>query len=121
MSGGQGFEFTPGGIVPLGAYRAQGPTEDVAGATADVPRPEASTGAPAARLEATPRIVGDLLAIGAVKPRDVVKLARTRVRELDREIKRLEGLKKEREELRRLLAAAKAAPKTNVRAIARTA
>lgn len=39
-------------------------------------------------------------------PRSVVKAARARVRELDREIKRIEKLRAERDELKRLLAAA---------------
>ena len=43
----------------------------------------------------------------SLTPRNIIKLSRERLRELDREIKRLESLKKERDEIKRLLAAAK--------------
>lgn len=49
-------------------------------------------------------------------PKDVVKAARARLREIDAEVKRLRKLEREGAELRRLLAAAKAKPRvTNVR------
>jgi hypothetical protein len=53
-------------------------------------------------------------------PRDVLRLARARLRELDKEIRRLERLTKEREELRRLVAAA-GKPGGVVRSIHRSA
>lgn len=43
---------------------------------------------------------------------NVVKAARARLREVERQIKRLRKLEKERDELKRLLSAARAEPKT---------
>lgn len=53
------------------------------------------------------------------KPRSVLRQARARVTELNREIKRLERLRTERDELKRLLAAAKK-PSTESGAVVRS-
>jgi hypothetical protein len=54
-----------------------------------------------------------------LSPKDILKLARQRLRELNREIKKLTALKSERDQIKRLLAAANQTTdaQTNVRAL----
>lgn len=52
------------------------------------------------------------------KPKDIVKLARARLREVNREIARIRKLEKERDELARLVEAADNKPLAPVRGIA---
>lgn len=113
MSGGQGFEFTPMGIVPLGTD--VGTLEGLAGATADVPsaeilRPQTHSGR--SLLPAPAR-----KAVEPLKPVDVIKLARKRLRDVEREIRRLHKLEIERDELKRLLDAAAHKPLATVRSL----
>ena len=100
-----GFEFTPAGIVPLGTYR-EGQTEGaIAGAV--VPPP------PVAAVTARPVVA----AAAPISPRDVVRLARARLKDVEREIKRLHKLEAERDELKRLLDAAAGKPLALVRSL----
>lgn len=103
-----GFEFTPAGIVPLGSYTPAQKEGAIAGATADVPGPIESPQLHAVRVafkESTAVTLRhpDL----ALKPKDVIRLARQRLKDVEREIKRLHKLETERDELKRLLAAAR--------------
>lgn len=54
-------------------------------------------------------------------PKNVVALAKARLREVKAELRRLKALEKEKGELERLIAAAENKPKTNLREIKRTA
>lgn len=98
-----GFEFTPAGIVPIGSYRPEMEEGHISGATAHVPKPDAavSVQSPPAHV---PRTVP--AAVAPLAPRDVIRLARKRLREVEREIARITKLQKERDQLRRLLDAA---------------
>lgn len=111
-----GFEFTPMGIMPLNTYSAALEKDAIAGATAFVPGPEARTPAPVAvspkTVEAPHRAQAK-----PIKPVDVVKMARARLRDVDREIKRLKKLEIERDELKRLIDAATGKPLAIVRSM----
>lgn len=54
-------------------------------------------------------------------PKNVVALAKARLRDVKAELRRLKALEKEKGELERLIAAAENKPKTNLREIKRTA
>lgn len=54
-------------------------------------------------------------------PKNVVSLAKARLREVKAELRRLKALEKEKGELERLIAAAENKPKPNLREIKRTA
>lgn len=54
-------------------------------------------------------------------PKNVVALAKARLREVKTELRRLKALEKEKGELERLIAAAENKPKSNLREIKRTA
>lgn len=106
MSNPHGFEFTPQGILPLGTYREGVEESAISGATAQVPGPVpvspqavhvTAHRAPVATVQPKPM---------SLSPRDVVRLARRRLREVKADIKRLGKLQKEREQLERLLLAA---------------
>lgn len=108
-----GFEFTPAGIVPLAA-----PTVENAIAPAAVAAPAASVVPDRKALEPSRKASSiEAPAASAGKPLNVCKLARARLKEIEREIKRLQSLEKERDELRRLLDAAKTKPLAVVRGI----
>jgi hypothetical protein len=99
-------------LSPQGAVAADGPDDDDddddgedARESSPPPRP---LKAPPARAQ-------------AITPKDVVKLARTRLREVEKDLKRLRRLEVERDELRRLLDAAKTKPRGVVREIKRSA
>jgi hypothetical protein len=57
----------------------------------------------------------------ATSPKNVVALAKARLREVKSEIRRLKALEKERDELTRLIEAAESKPRAVVREIKRTA
>lgn len=118
---GEGFEFTPFGLKPLGADSvAQG--DGFAGAV--IPKPVQ------AHVDLPPRSISDSLGdiqrrheahvatkTGTVSPCDVVKLAKSRIKELRTEIKQLTAKKRELAELERLVRAAKEKPRATVRTI----
>lgn len=88
------LEFRPGeGIVPVRAT-AQQKTEIE---HSPVPSPVA-TRAPKSKLAAPPK--------PATSPREVIRLAKRRIKELKAELRRHEALKRELAELQRLIAAA---------------
>lgn len=119
---GQGFQYTPGGIMPLDDAQAgyaqaavhpaappnQQPTQQTLPSLAEVaPRPKQS--APAPRATAAQPVLGGT--------GQLIKAAKQRLRELNAEIKRLRSLERERDELQRLLKAAKQKPANNVRSL----
>jgi hypothetical protein len=103
-----GFEFTPGGVI----NRLHEGSNTVAPATPIVAAPPPAPTRPG--VSKAPAPIRE-------KPQDIVKLARARLREVEREIKRLQKLEKERDELRRLIDAAWVAHATdnNPRAVVR--
>ncbi len=110
-----GFEFTPYGIVPLGTNLAEAAGAGIVGATADVElvlpaqssvRAAIALQAPAARTE-----------LSKLKPIDVVRLAKARLKDVERDIKRLKKLEIERDELKRLLDAAAHKPTRALRSL----
>lgn len=59
-------------------------------------------------------------ALKPAAPKNVVALAKARLREVKTELRRLKALEKEKGELERLIAAAENKPKTNLREIKRS-
>jgi len=127
---GRGFEFVGGMIVPLGmgapvAQRMIAESgEEVSGAfvapklaeeddfmsrLADSVKPPTVKQVPQAR----PTL--------SSKPMNVVREAKRRLAEINRQLRDMRKLEREGAELRRLIAAAKEKPKAVVRSIARTA
>lgn len=108
-----GFEFTPGGIRALGNSEATGaPVTDMApavvrGAAPDIELDEFDE--PVQRV-APKRPQARPVRSVVASPKDVVKLARQRLRDVKTELKRMRGLEKERAQLERLLAAADGKP-----------
>jgi hypothetical protein len=107
-----GFQFTPVGIIPLGAP-APDLGDNVAGATVHVPMPEgvASPDASATPLRAmpsAPAAAPDAL-FDPGKPltgKELAKAAKARIKVLDRMLRTVPALEEERASLKRLLAAA---------------
>lgn len=124
-----GFEFTPGGIrelrdepvVPGARSDAMAPAA-ISSAVVEAQAAEIVRASPVASPQPPPSPPPRSLAAAApLAPKDVLRLARARLKELDRECRRLERLKKEREELRRLVAAASGKSAAVIREIKRTA
>lgn len=125
-----GYEYTPLGIVPLGDGQAVANGIDVKREVGTAPRRdadafEARMGAAVERLGATG---GQSLAPGAERaaapvlvaplaPRDLVRQARARIKALDAELRRLAAVRRERDELQRLVNAAALKPVAKVRPI----
>jgi hypothetical protein len=103
---GQGFEFTPGGVIPLAApVPGAGGTINAADAVAQMraaQQAHVSTVAVHSAPAAKP-------VIGAqpIRRRSLIKEIRDRLRAVERELKSHARLQREASELRRLLAAAK--------------
>ena len=96
-------EFGPGGIV----FRCL--TDGCGCQFKDNPALDFSDDAPApvAPARVAPKVGPATLVVDPLKPRDVLRLARKRLAELNREIKRLNALTVERDQIERLLVAAK--------------
>lgn len=107
------LQWTPSGMVPA----LNGPVAN-ASSRAILP-PAVSTAAPDDDDEDAPLIAvvrpARRPAPKGATPKDVVRMARARLRELETELKRLRRLEKERDELRRLVEAAKAKPRAVLR------
>jgi hypothetical protein len=116
-----GFEYLGGAIVPLGSRIEPQKAGEVA-ATSDV--------APTTLVDMQPAREALVTAFASAKtttirhpdaapisPKDVVRLARARLREVEREIKRIHKLETERDELKRLLDAAAGKPLALVRSL----
>ncbi len=121
---GEGIEWTPAGPRPLseaGRPVLENPQKESPGAVVqqvDAPKQSVLPGFVA--YTAQPATHQPIIATGPrLTPKTLLKQARARVRELDAEIKRLRRLEQEREELRRLIAAADGRPLAVVRDIKR--
>lgn len=113
-----GYEFTPAGIVPIDATPATA-SDKMHGAavpSAELDEDDDKERVPTAKAPSaiSPRTPPKSVPL---KPRDVIKLARARLREVNREISRIKKLEKERDELSRLVAAADGKPIATVRAL----
>jgi len=122
-----GFEFTPWGILPIGAGASLGAGTEAAPAVVVRPEPAAPveritptypTGA-APIAASAPARTSTLLDPG--KPltgKQLVAVAKARIRELDRMLKQVPAIEAERAELLRLVDAAKATkPVATVRSL----
>lgn len=111
------MQWTPQGLIPamtsarvggiqgarvVGAIQLDEDDDDVEDASSELtrPAPRATVRKPVAKLPT---------------PKDVVKLARARLREVKRELRRMRGLEEERAELERLINAAENKPRAVVR------
>lgn len=99
-------EFGPGGISfrcladGCGCQFKDNPSLDFSD---DAPAPAL---APAKTIAAPPKFAAPAPVAESLRPRDVLRLARKRLAELNREIKKLKALTSERDQIKRLLAAA---------------
>lgn len=115
MSGGHSFQFTNTGIAPIAA-EDEGNFDVMPANPAMFRGPDQTVAAPMRHEMAKANRV--VRALPPKKPLNVVKAAKARLREVNREIKRLRALETERDELQRLLAAAENKPRAIVRDIA---
>lgn len=118
---GTGFQFSPFGILPLGTSVApdsdqHAPAAIRSLAVVPTPPPLVSPARPG-----QPERIGALAAatqpVVASSPRAVVKAAGARVKQIKVELRRMAALKKELDELERLLRAAKQKPEPRIRAL----
>lgn len=111
---GQGFEFTPFGLVPLGTQAGLGSNVDFhPGAltqqsatpslseAAQPPQPSVTT---VSRAERKPPVAS------VMTPGALLKAAKSRAKDIRSELKRMKALQAELTELERLIAAAKGRP-----------
>lgn len=119
---GAGFQFSPFGILPLGTSIAPDSDEHSPAAIrtlAVVPPAQQASPAPvlarAQQLEAPPS--ASAVAAVATSPRSVIRAAGVRVKQIKIELRRMAALKREMDELERLLRAAKQKPEPRVRAL----
>ncbi len=113
-----GFEYTPFGIVPLGTNLAQIAETGLAGASVEIVAlpPQQPVQSDVVRVQLQPHQTANIQPAD-LKPVNVVRLARARLREVERDIKRLKKLETERDELRRLLDAAAQKPRGTLRSL----
>lgn len=104
------LQWSPGGMVAIGASDAATAGIDVR--AFDEGAPDADAVAVSRSAPATTRAVPKAKPIA---PRDVLRLARARLREVEAELKRIRRLEAERDELKRLLDAASNKPRAVVR------
>lgn len=133
MTDGHGFEFTPFGILPLGSGQQAAAMLDLERSTGNatqaeadaferrlgaavrratidvdgVPVPERASAAPALPQAAHAPAPAER---EPLSPRDLVREAKARIRAIDTELRRLSALQRERDELQRLVLAAKKKP-----------
>lgn len=123
-----GYEFTPFGLMPLGTNfgaleEKMAPAVIVEADSVEVPAHIAPpiVVAPVAHH---PRVAAQLPVVAPSSPltsKSLVQRARAELRAIEKEIKRLRALEKQRDELKRLLDAASAKPRPAIRTIARSA
>jgi len=119
---GAAFEFSPAGMVPLGEgqrvwneMHGGGQSAEPAPSAVPVTEPIAAPSARPALANVQPRFEKHA---AAATPRNVVKMARERAKEIRAELRRLKSLQRELAELERLIAAAKdKSPRATVRAL----
>lgn len=111
------MQWTPRGMVPALSLAATGTRVERTDDDADDEDLDDEGGEPASHGFAAPPAAGKKRQAPRVDPAppNVLKLARERLRYVEREIKRLKKLEVERDELRRLLDAAKTKPRAVVR------
>lgn len=111
------MQWTPQGMVPAGSPRPASDVPTLGVVQPLEPHDDDDLGsAEGQAIAATARAaISRKAVVVPAKPLNVVKLALARLREVDREIKHLRKLEEERCELRRLLDAAKAKPRANLR------
>lgn len=124
---GTGFQHSPFGILPLGTSIAPDSDQHAPAAIRSLavtdsqpgPRPlKAPTqSAQAERSPATAAFSPGLAPPAASSPRAVIKAAGARVKQIKVELRRMAALKKELDELERLLRAAKQKPEQRIRAL----
>lgn len=102
------LQWTAGGFVPANGH-VPNAGETKGGFASSEQEPPVPT--PQARKPAAPKLA----------PKNVVALAKARLRDVKIELRRLKALEKEKGELERLIAAAENKPKSNLREIKRTA
>lgn len=122
-----GFEYTPMGIVPMGMGQQVATGIDLTRGTGNATQAEAD--AFEARLGGAVRALTAPAVIDApqapqsaavapsLTPTDLLRAARARIKALDAELRRLTAVRRERDELKRLVDAAKAKPAARVRSL----
>lgn len=111
-----GFEFTPMGIIPLIAKDPEAESKGDAPFAPAVVRHDARAALATATAEPRPPLPRVTAANAAnapparYRPLDVIKLAKARLREIERTLRHHDKLKAERDKLKRLLDAAGRAP-----------
>jgi len=122
MTEGQGFQFTPYGVLPLGAVGGNQPPEMapavVRAGFAPVSVPIAES-APVAQPVAIAQSRPQPFKRETLRPADVLKAARARVREIKAELKHHTRLQCELRQLQNLLAAARIKPAADVKPLRR--
>lgn len=121
---GVGFQMSPFGILPIGVSVAP-PSDEYAPAAAPARQVEPLRTVPAvalasavpAQLSATPTDATSIAPPRLSGPRDVVRAAKARAKEIRAQLKAHEALKRELAELERLIKAAKQKPEPKVRAL----
>ncbi len=106
------MQWTSGGMVPANVTKTSrvapvDPDDDDLDELEDDVAPSPRPATPARRVAVRPA--------KPLAPKDVVRLAKARLREVEAELKRMRRLELERAELQRLLAAAKSGPRAVVR------
>jgi len=117
------LQWTPRGLVPA---MTSSRSAEVTGASVDLVEPHDADADEddVVDVQTAPRPVAKrhrAAPAAASTPKDVVRMARRRLREVEAEIKRLRRLERERDELKRLVDAASNKPRAVVREIKRSA
>lgn len=113
--GGTLVELQPDGSVPFPKQSRDDIGSTVVGSTIDVTRSPVVATNGVAYVPPTRADIAMGVKPRAISPADVIKLARARLRDVEKEIRRCKALEKERDQLRRLLDAADAKPRAVVR------
>jgi hypothetical protein len=119
LAPGSGVQLTPWGFSALGDASGAQPGEFAPGVAPVVeptaPMPESQVTKPTRLQYAIDVAPAAKIKTGSLKPKDVLRLARARVREIRAELKRHAALQKELTQLENMLKAAK--PLASVRAL----
>lgn len=120
------MQWTPQGLVPAitGVVRPGGIQHETIYVDSSDPddddaEPEAAPILPRSRQPIPPKVTGG--PAKSASPKNVVALAKARLREVKAELRRMKSLEKERDQLQRLVEAAENKPRAIVREIKRSA